>query len=307
MAEMSLEEMNAEVLECSRYGEEEDLRALLTAGADVNFADVGGATALHKAAANGHDACLKVLHEFGAHFTKNGQGNTPAHWAAQNGKSGALKYLVENFQVDVLAKNDLGRSILTEAFESKDTESISVCLSHDSASEERLINPDVKISVGKADPRPSEVDTTMQTDEGEHSHEDAPGGMDEANAVTHSMQFRPDVRIRVRELPITRADNPFGTETAPEDDTTGLLLLLTLICRCLGSLGVARWLADYRLQCITVCVAPLVGLSVWPASILLSQWVAKLARDNALPDMHDKMVLELGAGCGLPAIVAGEY
>jgi predicted nicotinamide N-methyase len=46
---------------------------------------------------------------------------------------------------------------------------------------------------------------------------------------------------------------------------------------------------------------------VWPASILLSQWVAKLARDNALPDMHDKMVLELGAGCGLPAIVAGEF
>jgi predicted nicotinamide N-methyase len=58
---------------------------------------------------------------------------------------------------------------------------------------------------------------------------------------------------------------------------------------------------------LTVAVVSLIGLSVWPASILLSQWVAKLARDNSLPDMHDKMVLELGAGCGLPAIVAGEY
>jgi predicted nicotinamide N-methyase len=60
------------------------------------------------------------------------------------------------------------------------------------------------------------------------------------------------------------------------------------------------------LQTTVYSVVSLVGLSVWPASILLSQWVAKLARDNALPDMHDKMVLELGAGCGLPVIVAGE-
>lgn len=261
MAEMTPEEMNNEVLECARYGEDEDLQALLNAGADVNFADVGGSTALHKAAANGHEGCLKVLHTFGAKFTKNDQGNTPAHWAAQNGKSAALKFLVENFQVDVLEKNDQGRSILTEAFESKDTDSISVCLSHESASEERLI------------PEPKEgetatVDIQMQTDEGdaaETSVESQEG--DVTHAVTHTMQFGPEVRIRVRELPITRADNPFGTDTAPEDDTT--------------------------------------GLSVWPASILLGQWVAKLARENALPNMQNKTVLELGAGCGLPALVAG--
>jgi hypothetical protein len=43
-----------------------------------------------------------------------------------------------------------------------------------------------------------------------------------------------------------------------------------------------------------------VGLSVWPASIILSQWVA--ARGNG--SLVGKSVLELGAGCGLPAIVA---
>lgn len=230
---MNLEEMNAEVLECARYGEDEDLRALLVAGADVNFADVGGSTALHKAAANGEEGCLKVLHEFGAKFTKNGQGNTPAHWAAQNGKSSALKFIVQNFEVDVLAKNDLGRSILTEAFESKDTESISICLSHDSASEERLINPDAKPSASKQGPsaETEDADTHMQTDEGnQEDGEDVATDNAEANAVTHCMQFGPGVRVQVRELPITRADNPFGSETAPEDDTTGRCTVLACMC-----------------------------------------------------------------------------
>jgi predicted nicotinamide N-methyase len=45
---------------------------------------------------------------------------------------------------------------------------------------------------------------------------------------------------------------------------------------------------------------------VWPAAILLGQWVAQMAaREGVVAGMRDKVVLELGAGCGLPAIVAG--
>jgi predicted nicotinamide N-methyase len=45
---------------------------------------------------------------------------------------------------------------------------------------------------------------------------------------------------------------------------------------------------------------------VWPAAILLGQWVAQMAsREGVVDSMRDKVVLELGAGCGLPAIVAG--
>lgn len=220
---MNFLEMNMEILECARYGEEDDLRALLQAGADVNYADVGGSTALHKAAANGEDACLKVLHSFGAKYTKNGQGNTPAHWAAQNGKTTALKFIVENFEVDVLAKNDLGRSILTEAFQSKNTDCIEICLSHDSASEERLINPDgKKPTEGTAT---TEANTKMDTTEADTNESTV---LDEANAVTHTMQFGESVQVKVRELPITRADNPFGSETAPEDDTTGRCNIFTV-------------------------------------------------------------------------------
>lgn len=49
------------------------------------------------------------------------------------------------------------------------------------------------------------------------------------------------------------------------------------------------------------------GLSVWPASILLGQWVARRWGTSSGVDMSQKVVLELGAGCGLPAIVAGKY
>jgi ankyrin repeat protein len=55
---MNIEEMNREVLECARYGEADDLRELLKNGADVNFKDDSGNTALHRAAANGELECL---------------------------------------------------------------------------------------------------------------------------------------------------------------------------------------------------------------------------------------------------------
>lgn len=47
-------DVNFEILECSRYGEDEDLHSYLVGGGDANAHDEGGTTALHKAAANGH-------------------------------------------------------------------------------------------------------------------------------------------------------------------------------------------------------------------------------------------------------------
>lgn len=43
-----MSEADNEVLECARYGEPEDLRALLEGGANVNHRDYGGNTALHR-------------------------------------------------------------------------------------------------------------------------------------------------------------------------------------------------------------------------------------------------------------------
>ena len=46
-AEQQLE-IDREVLECARYGEEDELREMLVAGGNVNYKDAGGNTALHK-------------------------------------------------------------------------------------------------------------------------------------------------------------------------------------------------------------------------------------------------------------------
>ena len=209
---LALQEANAETLECARYGEDDDLRALFTThGADPNYGDDNGTMAMHRAAANGQVGCLQVLKEFGSLHKPNMQGNLPIHWAALNGQAESLKYLIDNYDVDMLIKNDAGRSTLTEAFQSQKTEVIEICLSHPSASEENLMktdDPDVKVSI-----------------EGDDDND-----YDEKHAVVHLMDFSsslpnndsPRLQLKIRELPITRADNPFGSDTAPEDDTTGL-------------------------------------------------------------------------------------
>lgn len=46
--EVSLEDLNREILECARYGEAEDLGVLLSAGAEVDHKDESGNSALHK-------------------------------------------------------------------------------------------------------------------------------------------------------------------------------------------------------------------------------------------------------------------
>jgi hypothetical protein len=182
-----------------------------------------------------------------------------------------VKYLLENFNdIDVLIQNKFGRSILTEAFQSKNVDTIELVLSHPSASEEKLIpsaapsqspngpvnhpNPNISESTmntntnGLKDTAPAAAQDKIETDTSDEEWDDL-----DKNAVYHFMSFSvirttastsPDTNttsttntvsnttntvsdnkesnlLRIRELPITRADNPFGTESAPEDDTTG--------------------------------------------------------------------------------------
>ena len=223
ISDMSIGEKNEELLESARYGEDELLQMLLSSGADANYVDESGSTAIHKAAANGQIQCLQILINAGALHKSNGQGNYPIHWAAQNGQNIALKLLLDSFpDADVLAQNGNGISTLTEAFNSNKQEVLEICLAHSSASDEKLMAP-IK---GK---------TVVEEEDDENDEMDI-----EKHAVIHKMnlslnndQSNNDY-IMIRELPITRADNPFGSDDSPEDDST--------------------------------------GLAVWPASIILARW-----------------------------------
>jgi hypothetical protein len=214
------EEANRELLECARYGEDDDLLLLIEQHhADVNYVDSNsGNTALHRAAANGHVKCMKILKDRGALHKKNNEGNYPIHWAAQNGQPQALKFLFDSFEgIDVLEKNNQGRSTLTEAFQSGSTDAIELCLSHSTASEDRLLPDNKNNQEGEM-----EEQEEREGEEEENDGSERKEGEQKKNEITHEMQFTStgDV-VRVRELPITRADNPFGSEEKPEDDTTG--------------------------------------------------------------------------------------
>lgn len=168
---------------------------------------------LHKAAANGEVECLAVLKEFGAIHIPNMQGNFPCHWAAQNSKLDALRFLAENYDVDMLVKNTFGRSTLTEAFQTNNADIIEFCLSHDSSSEERLLEPSSElVSSATSSNYPGDADCDKTSSDTQH-------------AVLHCMCLDkgviPTRTVRIRELPISRPDNPFGTDVAPQDDTTG--------------------------------------------------------------------------------------
>ena len=122
-----------ELLECARYGEEEELQQLLDAGVPVDFADDGGNTALHKAAANGHAGAVERLLAAGAAFLPNESGNMPLHWGVQQGHLEVVKALLLRSDADVLVQNSFGRSVVTEAFEKAEAQVVEAVLQHSSA------------------------------------------------------------------------------------------------------------------------------------------------------------------------------
>eukprot|EP00270_Netrium_digitus_P014947 TRINITY_DN5163_c0_g1_i2.p1 TRINITY_DN5163_c0_g1~~TRINITY_DN5163_c0_g1_i2.p1 ORF type:complete len:167 (+),score=39.44 TRINITY_DN5163_c0_g1_i2:75-575(+) len=80
----------------ARYGDEDDVRAALQFGVDINCTRSGNrSTALHLAAANGHSHIICLLLSQGtAVNARNAEGNTPLHWAALNAHSSAVELLM---------------------------------------------------------------------------------------------------------------------------------------------------------------------------------------------------------------------
>lgn len=144
VADLSREEAAQEILECARYGEVDAVRAILARFPHdvVDTTDESGSTPLHKAAANGHVTTTKLLIRHGASLQTNGSGNTPLHWAAASGHDQVVDVLLNetSFDIDVLQKNEFGRSILTEGFSSQCTQVVKLLLEHDSAAEEKLLS-----------------------------------------------------------------------------------------------------------------------------------------------------------------------
>ncbi|EKX37419.1 hypothetical protein GUITHDRAFT_144979 [Guillardia theta CCMP2712] len=94
---------------------------------------MAGCTALHFAAANGHEHVVRYLLGRRAELKKNNRGNTPLHWAVQNSQEKVVELLLAHEQSDVLDRNDCNISALTYACEANDENITALLLSHQSA------------------------------------------------------------------------------------------------------------------------------------------------------------------------------
>ena len=95
----------------SYFGLSEVLRALTTDGVDVTKADETGRTPLHYAAANGHEASVKLLIQQRRDDIdrKESNGQTPLSLAAEYGHDAVVRLLLTYDEVDVNSSPDLYR------------------------------------------------------------------------------------------------------------------------------------------------------------------------------------------------------
>ena len=215
--ELTVAEAQMEWMESCRYGDVDIVRALAENFSSAQSALIefvhpdNGNTGLHMASANGHTNVVKLLvQHYGHSFSKNSSGNTPLHWAAANGHGPVVEFWTSQsiFEVDVLEKNNFGRSALTEGFSSEKEDVVKALLEHDSSSEEKLLSTSGKGGDGKEQ-------------DGLDSH------------IHHF--FDVEQPLKIRELAMKNADNPFADAERPDQDTTGLSIWS-------ASLVMARWM-----------------------------------------------------------------
>lgn len=216
--ELTVEEAQMEWMDSCRYGDVDIVRALAehfppSQPALVEFVhpDTGN-TGLHMASANGHTNIVKLLvKQYGHLVTKNSSGNTPLHWAAANGHASVVQFWTSQsiLEVDVLEKNNFGRSALTEGFSSEKEDVVKALLEHDSASEDKLL-------------------ATGGAKAGKEGDEE------KLDSHIHHF-FDKEQPLKIRELAMKNADNPFADTERPDQDTTGLSIWS-------ASLVMARWM-----------------------------------------------------------------
>ena len=328
------EEAKSELIECARYGELDAVRALIEiwstpntkkdtnmdTSADtkqsnyIDSTDANGNTALHKAGSNGHTDIVSLLLHHKASYTTNKSLNTPLHWAASNGHEKIVEIIINHdfgFELDVLVKNEFGRSILTEGFGSKNTKLVGLLLEHDSASEDKLLDGGEEINPNDVDMKDGNdsnniVDGDLKlTPDGNLTN--GTGGGDGQGSVTSSTNGNSGI---IHEFDFLRDGNEkeeLNNNMAIDDTDTNNIMspvegqeseeTKTLLIRELPIKNADTPFGETAIDDTT-------GLGIWSASLVMSRWMTS---KSILGRFDNQTVLELGAGCGVPGLTVGLY
>lgn len=112
----SQEELVELLIDGARFGDIEDVHKALEEKVDVNAQDEWGKTALHMAAANGHEEIVKALVDAGANLAlANESGNTALHWSCLMGQEGVTRLLMQS-GANPSALNMMEQTPVDEAF-----------------------------------------------------------------------------------------------------------------------------------------------------------------------------------------------
>ncbi len=311
------EEAKSEIIECARYGELDAVRALLEIWSPkienyVNTADKNGTTALHKAGSNGHCTTVQLLLYNKANHLSNSSLNTPLHWAAGNGHEEIVEMILNHdfgYELDVLQKNEFGRSILTEGFSSNKTKLIGMLLEHDSASEDKLLDggeeiddedsKDVKENDGNkiidGDFKLG-ADGKLTTSDGQSVNSSNTSSTGGNSGITHEFDFLRDENEKESGDAENESDNQDG-ELTMLNNSEGKEETKTLLIRELPIKNADSPFGETAIDDTT-------GLGIWSASLVMARW---MAQKSLLGRFDNKSVLELGAGCGVPGLTVALY
>ena len=307
-------EARDELVECARYGEVDAVRALMEIWPSkvtnfVNSTDKNGSTALHKAGSNGHTTTVQLLLYHKADYLCNSSKNTPLHWAAANGHEKIVEMILSHefgYELDVLQKNEFGRSVLTEGFSCDNTKLVGMLLEHDSASEEKLLDGGEEVeeedALEKKD-NSSSNPIEKKVVEGDFkldAHGNISGTSDNQSisssntsstgrksGITHEFNFLKENKSNDLEEENRRNENV--EETTEESKT--------LLIRELPIKNADTPFGETAIDDTT-------GLGIWSASLVMARWMASKC---ILGRFDNKTILELGAGCGIPGLTVGLY
>lgn len=284
-----------------RYAEPDELKEVLAAALAseekldglVDVPDKFGNYALHKAAGNGNVECCQMLIDAGVKYQANREGATPLHWAILNKHLGVVKLLLSAFSanIDVLDTSKYKKSVMSCAFEIDNNEILKVVLEHKSAAPLDEMDGGRTDASGNTSFKSGDMTEERVPDNKEASQALGDGGETRAS-LTHSFDLpkgstgaesEGDIQqkrhvIRVRELGDVM-DKSLHTDVASSADGGEDLLGI----HSGGETDVT-------------------GLYIWAASVILAKWVIKHT-----PMFCNARVLELGAGCGLPALAVATH